>query len=219
MWFHTPCLWYIYHDITPARDSVVISEGTQTTPQQRAYGIGIAITAAPSALTKRAGSMRYAVCTFVWFSSLLLFSLSAEAQYRFNAWTSDDGLPQNIIRGMHQTPDGYLWIATLDGVARFDGVHFTIFNKGNTPGIVSNRIGAMVGGQGDDLWLTTENGRVTRYHKGSFQTYGKEQGLPEDDSVKGITADNSGVVWVLLDGAIARWDEAVGRFSRLTLRF
>ena len=154
-----------------------------------------------------------------WLLAVLFFITSADAQYRFDAWTADNGLPQNIIRGMHQTPDGYLWIATLDGLARFDGVHFTNFNKDNTLGIVSNRISAMVGGQGEDLWLVSESGRVTRYHKGSFQTYGKEQGLPEDDPVKGITADNAGVVWVLFDGAIARWDDSVGRFSRLALKF
>ena len=81
-----------------------------------------------------------------WLLAVLFVTTPVGAQYRFDAWTADNGLPQNIIRGMHQTPDGYLWIATLDGAARFDGVHFTIFNKSNTPGIASNRFGAMVGG-------------------------------------------------------------------------
>jgi signal transduction histidine kinase/ligand-binding sensor domain-containing protein len=160
-----------------------------------------------------------ALCALGWFLAALFVVTSAGAQYRFDAWTADNGLPQNIIRGMHQTPDGYLWIATLDGVARFDGVHFTIFNKSNTPGIVSNRFGAMVGGLGGDLWLVSESGRITRYHNGSFHAYGREQGLPEDNPVKGITADNSGVVWVLFDSAIARWDETAGRFGSLSLKF
>ena len=46
---------------------------------------------------------------------------------------------QNIIRAIHQTADGYLWLATLDGLARFDGVRFTIFNKSNSPSMESNR--------------------------------------------------------------------------------
>jgi signal transduction histidine kinase/ligand-binding sensor domain-containing protein len=158
-------------------------------------------------------------CALVFLLAVLFLGHSASAQYRFDAWTAENGLPQNIIRGMHQTPDGYLWVATLDGIARFDGVHFTIFNKSNTPGIVSNRFGAMVGGQGGDLWLASESGRVTRYHNGSFQAYGNEQGLPEDSPVKAITADNSGIVWVLFDNAIARWDEAAGRFRTLPLKF
>jgi signal transduction histidine kinase/streptogramin lyase len=163
--------------------------------------------------------MARATRAFVWLASVLFVSASGSAQYRFDAWTADNGLPQNIIRGMHQTPDGYLWIATLDGIARFDGVHFTIFNKSNTPGIVSNRIGSMVGGQGGDLWLVSESGRVTRYHNGLFQLYGKERGLPEDNPVNGITSDNSGVVWVLFNDGAARWDEAAGRFSSFTLKF
>jgi ligand-binding sensor domain-containing protein len=54
-------------------------------------------------------------------------------KYHLNVWSADDGLPQNVIRGIAQTPDGYLWIATLDGLARFDGLHFTVFNRSNTP--------------------------------------------------------------------------------------
>lgn len=190
----------------------MISEGAQNIPQQRAHGIGVVIDAIFSVLTKRAGSIRHAVCTLVWFSSLLLISLSAGAQYRFKAWTADDGLPQNIIRGMHQTPDGYLWVATLDGMARFGGAHFKAFNKGNTPGIISNRFNAMVGGQDGDFWMVTESGRITRFHNDSFQTYGEAQGLPEDAPVSGITSDDSGHVWILFKDKIAQWDEGSGRF-------
>jgi signal transduction histidine kinase/ligand-binding sensor domain-containing protein len=153
---------------------------------------------------------------FLWIA---LTSIPAMAQYRFDAWTADNGLPQNIIRGMHQTPDGYLWIATLDGISRFDGVHFTIFNKNNTPGIVSNRIGSMVGGQGGDLWLSSEGGRVIRYHNGEFKTYGEGQGLPEGEPTHGLAADDSGAVWVLFVNAVARWDEGSGRFIIKKLGF
>jgi signal transduction histidine kinase/ligand-binding sensor domain-containing protein len=149
----------------------------------------------------------------------MLLSLSACAQYHSDAWTADTGLPQNIIRGIHQTPDGYMWIATLDGIARFDGVHFAIFNKNNTPGLASNRISSMVGGKDGDLWLVSENGRLTRYHRGSFQTYGKEQGLPEDSTANSIASDESGVVWVLFADTALRWDEASGRFSSIPLKF
>src|SRR5271163_3155927 len=61
--------------------------------------------------------------------ALLLLGSSAHAQYRFDTWTAENGLPQNIIRDIEQTSDGYLWLATLNGLARFDGVRFTIFDK------------------------------------------------------------------------------------------
>jgi signal transduction histidine kinase/ligand-binding sensor domain-containing protein len=152
----------------------------------------------------------------VWFAALLFVNLSAVAQYRFNAWTADDGLPQNIVRGVHQTPDGYLWVATLDGLARFGGSHFKTYNKSNTPGITSNRINAMVGGQGGDLWMVTESGLVTRYHNGSFQTYGETQGLREEYPVSGITSDDFGHVWILSKDTLAQWDEGSGRFRDIT---
>ncbi|HEY5443391.1 MAG TPA: two-component regulator propeller domain-containing protein, partial [Pyrinomonadaceae bacterium] len=63
----------------------------------------------------------------------------ARNQYRADFWTTDEGLPQNSVRSILQTRDGYLWFTTNDGLVRFDGVHFRVFGKGNTPGIVSNR--------------------------------------------------------------------------------
>jgi ligand-binding sensor domain-containing protein len=79
-----------------------------------------------------------AVCLW-WLLVVFGPAPAALAQYRFDSWTADQGLPQNIIRAIHQTADGYLWLATLDGLVRFDGVRFTVFNKGNSPGINGNR--------------------------------------------------------------------------------
>ena len=71
---------------------------------------------------------------------ILYFSVSVLGQeYGFDVWTTANGLPQNTVNGVAQTPDGYLWLATFDGLARFDGVRFTIFDKGNSKGIVSQR--------------------------------------------------------------------------------
>lgn len=64
---------------------------------------------------------------------------TATAQYRFDHWTADNGLPQNSVRDIAQTRDGYLWLTTFDGLVRFDGARFTVFNKSNSPGIITNR--------------------------------------------------------------------------------
>ena len=58
----------------------------------------------------------------------------AHAQYGYETLTVDSGLPENEVRGITQTPDGYLWIATFNGLVRFDGVHLTVFNR-KTPGM------------------------------------------------------------------------------------
>src|SRR5579862_3597282 len=68
---------------------------------------------------------------------------SVHAQYGFETLTVDNGLPENEIRGITQTPEGYLWIATFNGLARFDGVHLTVFNR-RTPGLAANQFGSFL---------------------------------------------------------------------------
>src|SRR6516165_8933378 len=82
----------------------------------------------------------------------------AAAEYRLDVWTAESGLPQNTVRDVLQTRDGYLWVATLDGLARFDGVRFTVFNKANSPGLSSNRILALYEDRQGDLWIGLDDG-------------------------------------------------------------
>ena len=147
---------------------------------------------------------------------LLAVASSSRAQYRSEVWTADTGLPQNIVRGVGQTPEKYLWIATLDGLARFDGVHFTVYNKSNTSGMVSNRFESLHNGENGDLWLSTEGGRITRYHQGLFETYGSAQGLP-DQPARATYGDREGHIWFLFDTSIAQWNNRSGRFEQIAL--
>jgi len=136
------------------------------------------------------------------------------AQYRSTQWTAESGLPQNSVRGIVQTPDGYLWLATLNGAARFDGIRFTVFNKSNTAGITSNRFTSMVGGQGGDLWLASEDNNLIRYHDGHFSMINEQFGI-RLHSIGAITADEHGIAWVLSDEHAYSWDAASQRFERL----
>jgi len=117
--------------------------------------------------------------------------IEAAAQYRFDHWTADNGLPQNSVRDIVQTRNGYLWLATLDGLVRFDGVRFTVFNKSNSPGIISNRFLQLYeDGQGD-LWASTESSGLTRLQQGRFTTYTTSDGLP-DNKITSIGGDGQG---------------------------
>ncbi len=100
------------------------------------------------------------------------------AQYRLNHWTADNGLPQNSVYGIVQADDGYLWLATLDGLARFDGVRFTVFNKSNSPGIVNNRFTSLFKAANGDLWAGTEQSGISRYYKGHFSHFRIGEGKP-----------------------------------------
>jgi signal transduction histidine kinase/ligand-binding sensor domain-containing protein len=92
-------------------------------------------------------------------------------EYRFDVWTTANGLPQNTVTGVAQTPDGYLWLSTFDGLARFDGVRFTIFDKGNTKGILNNRFSGIFVDKEGAVWAATENCLVTVYRNGTFTSY------------------------------------------------
>lgn len=93
----------------------------------------------------------------VFLLTFFLFLPSAFSQYQFDTWNTDNGLPQNSVQAIIQTHDGYLWLSTSDGLVRFDGVRFTIFNKANTKGIRSNRFTDLCEVQAHSLWAGTED--------------------------------------------------------------
>ncbi len=110
------------------------------------------------------------VTIVMWIVTLLFVSAKAQ-EYGFDTWTTANGLPQNTVTGVVQTPDGYLWLSTFDGLARFDGVRFTIFDKGNTKGIHNNRFSRLFVDKEGVIWATTENGAVTVYRNGVFSSH------------------------------------------------
>jgi signal transduction histidine kinase/ligand-binding sensor domain-containing protein len=164
----------------------------------------------------RTGGGISAGALLIAFVALCVFSVTRGwAQYRSTQWTADSGLPQNSVRGIVQAADGYLWVATLDGIAKFDGIRFTVFNKSNTPGITSNRFVGMAEGEGGDLWMASEDGNLIRYHAGHFQRMGEANGL-RPYSVGGMTDDHRGGVWVNSDERVYRWSAQSQHFERET---
>ena len=142
-----------------------------------------------------------------------LGSSSASAQYRFDVWTADTGLPQNSVYSITQTRDGYLWFTTLDGLVRFDGVRFVVFNKGNTRGIESNRFTWLIEDDQGDLWGGTEDGGVTRYSQGEFRTYTKADHLPSN-WILSIQKEPDGHLLIYTAEGLIRWkDERFIAFS------
>src|SRR5262249_20007051 len=61
-------------------------------------------------------------------------------QSLIKVWTTDQGLPGSDVTAIVQTRDRYLWLSTFDGLARFDGAKFTVFDRSNTPGLPSNAV-------------------------------------------------------------------------------
>ena len=127
--------------------------------------------------------------------------------FTFRSWQREQGLPQNSVRALAQTREGYLWIGTDNGLARFDGVRFVSFGEreglrcGAVSGILEDRCGA--------LWIGSVSDGLTRWQDGKFITFKTKDGLPAD-SITALAEDNDGRLWVgtaagmgsLLDG---RW--------------
>ncbi len=130
-------------------------------------------------------------------------------QFVFDRWTTDDGLPQNTVSDILQTRDGYLWLATFDGLARFDGQQFTVFNKGNTKGISGNRFDQLFEDRYGALWAVTDDNRLVQYQSGNFITYTTKEGLPPW-VIKYLETDESGDLQIVSRQGIVRWKD--GKF-------
>ena len=133
----------------------------------------------------------------VYFAALSFASLNpfkAIRQYHQDQWTTDQGLPQNDILAIVQTPDAFLWFATEDGLVRFDGLEFTVFNSNNTPALKVSSIGSLLVDRAGDLWIGTNGGGVARLRRGQFTAFGNKDGL-SNDVVNALAEDLSGDIW------------------------
>lgn len=136
----------------------------------------------------------------------------ASDRYRFDQFNTDNGLPQNSVLSIGQTRDGYLWFATTDGLVRFDGVRFTVINRGSAPTLRTNRFTSMLESEDGTLWLGTETEGVTAFRNGMAETFGVAVGLPHD-WVWALREDSSGALVALTAAGVARL--AGGRFVAL----
>ncbi len=143
--------------------------------------------------------------------ALALDPSRAVTQYRYQSWNTRDGLPQSSVEAVVQTRDGYLWLGTQEGLARFDGVAFTVFDRSNTRELRHNRVVALHEDSSSNLWIGTQGGGLTRLRAGVFETFAARDGLPSD-RVTELASDGSGRLWVGTDEGLVAWENehAVG---------
>ena len=84
------------------------------------------------------------------------------------------------MRALAQTPDGYLWVGTSGGLARFDGVRFVVFTRFNTPAITEDNIRSLAVSGDGSLWAATDGGGLLHVKGGRFQAFGPKEGLASD---------------------------------------
>jgi len=138
-----------------------------------------------------------------------------------DVWQMRDGLPQNSVEAIAQTLDGYLWFGTEEGLARFDGVRFTVFGREAASGLPQNSIKALLAARDGSLWVGTNGGGLARILRGTIVVYTRAQGLA-GHAVSALTEDRDGGIWIGTNDGLARFDgtrfETFGEAQGLPLR-
>jgi len=143
-----------------------------------------------------------ALCTG-WVSSVIALEPGREiSKYGHRIWRTENGLPQNTVRAILQTMDGYIWLATEEGLVRFDGIRFSTFDKKNVPEMASNNIQVLYPDSEGGLWIGTDEG-LLRLFNGSFTAYSASNGL-SNNNIGSIFEAKDGSIWIGTAGGLDR---------------
>lgn len=140
--------------------------------------------------------------------------------YLLETWRTSRGLPSNTVTAITQARDGWLWIGTTNGLARFDGLRFTTF--GESHGLPSLSITCLLEDATGTLWVGTEGGGLARWRDGQFHTSETGQGLA-GNTVLALAEDAAGVLWIGTPSGLHQWENgrviqrAGGAVSRLAI--
>jgi ligand-binding sensor domain-containing protein len=136
--------------------------------------------------------------------SILLIAVCAEAraldpslqptQYVLDNWQIPDGLPQSTVQAVARTPDGYLWVGTQEGLARFDGVRFTVFDSGNESAIPNKDITACTSTGPDGCG--SERARASRVSRMALHAVQHNRRELAHAYMRAITECKDGHIWV-----------------------
>jgi ligand-binding sensor domain-containing protein/signal transduction histidine kinase len=114
---------------------------------------------------------RLMLCVFCFSVSAIAQTNQSGSPFIVNSWNTEEGLPQSSVISVIQTRDGYLWLGTLNGLVRFDGIHFTVFDENNTPGLTSDRIVFLFEDSRTNLWVGTDAGGVALLKDGEIENF------------------------------------------------
>ena len=137
------------------------------------------------------------------------------SQYTRTVWAASDGLPQNTVQAVLQTRDGYVWLGTEEGLVRFDGVRFEVFNGNTTPQLPGKDIKSLFEAPDGSLWIGMVGG-IARLLDGRFTGYPFSHDLSQD-WITALIVDRAGIVWLgSLGGGLLRFDD--GKLTAFTSR-
>ena len=138
------------------------------------------------------------------------------------SWQKRDGLPDDQVQCLVQTRDGYLWVGTKSGLARFDGLKFTVFNRANTPLLESDDCQSLEEDAQGNLWISTRSA-LLRFGNQELRRFGTANGLCGGPSF-GTYPSKRGELWMISGdwltrfnhGKLTCYSEANGLLGRIS---
>ena len=150
-----------------------------------------------------AGLARFIVLALVAVAGLRAWGSEIAVEYLTDVWTADDGLPDSSVTDIDQTPDGYLWVGTYNGLARFDGMRFVTFDPANTPALAHARVRTLSVDDQGTLWINTFDGSMTSLRQGAFaREWTGAEGLDPDVTL--VSSLSNHVTFLLHRGLLRR---------------
>jgi ligand-binding sensor domain-containing protein/signal transduction histidine kinase len=127
-----------------------------------------------------------------------------ETSFTFRSWQREQGLPENYVRALTQTHDGYIWVGSDDGVSRFDGVSF--FSLGLQEGFQGGPVQILFGDSHGALWIGSVGGGLSCWQGGKLRKFTMSDGLPSD-SITALAEDSDGRIWVGTQNGLVVWQD------------
>ena len=147
--------------------------------------------------------MRIAALMLLLGIAACAWSSEVPREYITDVWTADEGLPDSSVTAIAQTPDGYLWVGTYNGLVRFDGVRFVTFDPANTPSLAHARVRKLSVDDQGTLWVNTFDGSMTSLRNGKFaREWTREEGLDPDAML--VCSKSNVVTFLLHRGSLRR---------------
>ena len=153
-----------------------------------------------------AGSLLRGIAMAAWLLFCVFLPGVAGAQdkpltaYFRETWTTRQGLPHNQVNAIAQTPDGYLWFGTWEGLARYNGLEFHVFDRGNTPALKDNGVRSVRASEDGALVIGTSRGGVTVKRGDSWRTWMVKDGLAQEEVMDALL-DRKGRLWVATENS------------------
>ena len=150
-----------------------------------------------------AGVIRFVAFIILFGTAFSVCGSQFSEEYLTDVWTADDGLPDSSVTAIAQTPDGYLWVGTYNGLVRFDGVRFVTFDPANTPALAHARVRKLSVDDQGTLWINTFDGSMTALRHGIFsREWNREETLDPDAML--LLSESNQITFLLHHGSLRR---------------